>query len=406
LRNPGIQYETAPMKTTPTILALSTAALLLTSCGKTEPTPAEPFEAVYGTFGTSIPVEPPYSYSSQAPAYIQKDNRGGVAIDDKKATLGRVLFYDKALSDNQTIACGSCHQQAFAFSDTAQRSVGLNGGLTGRHSMRLVNNRFAVEQKMFWDERAIDLQAQVVQPIQDHIEMGFSGTNGQPGVSELVTRLQSLTYYRELFAWVYDGDSTVTLDKMGEALTDFVNSIESYDAKFDDGYTNQAALTQPFSNYTSQENQGKALFLAPPNVDVNGIRTGGGAGCAACHQPPEFDIDPNSRNNGVDHVAGDPASADFTNTRSPSLRDVIGPNGQPNGPMMHTGDFIEFKTVIEHYNEVIPDVNNNTLDLRLRRGPNRLQLELTATERTALEAFVKTLTGSNVYTDARWSDPF
>jgi len=259
---------------------------------------------------------------------------------------------------------------------------------------------------MFWDERAIDLEAQVVQPIQDHIEMGFSGTNGQPGVSELVTRLQNLAYYRELFAWVYDGDSTVTLGKMGEALTDFVNSIESYDAKFDDGYTNQAALTQPFSNYTPQENQGKALFLAPPNVDVNGIRTGGGAGCAGCHQPPEFDIDPNSRNNGVDHVAGDPASADFTNTRSPSLRDVIGPNGQPNGPMMHTGDFIEFQTVIEHYNEVIPAVNNNSLDLRLRRGPNRLQLELTATERTALEAFVKTLTGSNVYTDARWSDPF
>ena len=394
------------MKTTPAIFALSTVALLLTSCGKTEPTATEPFEAVYATFGTSVPVEPPYSYESQAPAYIQKDNRGGVAIDNKKATLGRVLFYDKSLSDNKTIACGSCHQQAFAFSDTAQRSIGLNGGLTGRHSMRLVNNRFAIEQKMFWDERAIDLEAQVVQPIQDHIEMGFSGTNGQPGVSELVTRLQSLTYYRELFAWVYDGDSTVTLDKMGEALTDFVNSIESYDAKFDDGYTNQAALTQPFSNYTSQENQGKALFLAPPNVDVNGIRTGGGAGCAACHQPPEFDIDPNSRNNGVDHVAGDPASADFTNTRSPSLRDVIGPNGQPNGPMMHTGDFIEFKTVIEHYNEVIPDVNNNTLDLRLRRGPNRLQLELTATERTALEAFVKTLTGSNVYTDARWSDPF
>ena len=406
MRNPGIQYETAPMKTTPTILALSTAALLLTSCGKTEPTPAEPFEAVYGTFGTSIPVEPPYSYSSQAPAYIQKDNRGGIAIDDKKATLGRVLFYDKALSDNQTIACASCHQQQFAFSDTAQRSIGLNGGLTGRHSMRLVNNRFAIEQKMFWDERAIDLEAQVVQPIQDHIEMGFSGTNGQPGVSELVTRLQNLAYYRELFAWVYDGDSTVTLGKMGEALTDFVNSIESYDAKFDDGYTNQAALTQPFSNYTPQENQGKALFLAPPNVDVNGIRTGGGAGCAGCHQPPEFDIDPNSRNNGVDHVAGDPASADFTNTRSPSLRDVIGPNGQPNGPMMHTGDFIEFQTVIEHYNEVIPAVNNNSLDLRLRRGPNRLQLELTATERTALEAFVKTLTGSSVYTDARWSDPF
>ena len=201
------------MKSTPAILALSAFVLLATACGKREPTPAEPFEAVYATFGTSVPVEPPYSYESQAPAYIQKDNRGGVAIDNKKATLGRVLFYDKSLSDNKTIACGSCHQQAFAFSDTAQRSIGLNGGLTGRHSMRLVNNRFAIEQKMFWDERAIDLEAQVVQPIQDHIEMGFSGTSGQPGVSELVTRLQKLDYYRELFAWVYDGDSTVTLGK-------------------------------------------------------------------------------------------------------------------------------------------------------------------------------------------------
>lgn len=395
-----------PIKTTQTLFAITAGALLAASCGKNKPTPAEPFEAVYAAFGTSVPLEPPFSYESQAPAYFQKDNRGGVAIDDKKATLGRVLFYDKALSDNRTIACGSCHQQAFAFSDTAQRSVGLNGGLTGRHSMRLVNNRFAVEQKMFWDERAIDLEAQVVQPIQDHIEMGFSGTNGQPGVSELVTRLQNLAYYRELFAWVYDGDSTVTLGKMGEALTDFVNSIESFDAKFDDGYTNQAALVQPFSNFSPQENQGKALFLAPPNLDINGLRIGGGAGCAGCHQPPEFDIDPNSGNNGVDHVAGDPASADFTNTRSPSLRDVIGPNGQPNGPMMHTGDFIEFQTVIEHYNEVIPDVNNNTLDLRLRRGNNGIQLELSANEREALEAFVKTLTGSTVYTDERWSSPF
>lgn len=87
--------------------------------------------------------------------------------------------------------------------------------------MRLVNNRFAVEQKMFWDERAIDLEDQVVEPIQDHIEMGYSGTNGQPGVGELVARLQNLAHYRELFAWVYDGDSTVTLGKMGETLTDF-----------------------------------------------------------------------------------------------------------------------------------------------------------------------------------------
>ena len=167
-----------------------------------------------------------------------------------------------------------------------------------------------------------------------------------------------------------------------------------------------AALNQPFQNFTAQENQGKALFLTPPSLNINGVRTVGGAGCAGCHQPPEFDIDPNSLNNGVDHVAGDPSSADFTNTRSPSLREVIGPNGDPNGPMMHTGDFIELTTVIEHYNEVIPDANNLNIDQRLKRGPNTLKLELTTQEREALEAFVKTLTGSNVYTDQRWSSPF
>jgi len=94
------------------------------------------------------------------------------------ATLGRVLFYDKQLSANGAIACASCHKQEFAFSDTAQQSVGLNGGLTGRHSMRLVNSRFADEVRFFWDERASSLEDQTTQPIQDHVEMGFSGENG------------------------------------------------------------------------------------------------------------------------------------------------------------------------------------------------------------------------------------
>ena len=127
-------------------------ALIVSSC---EDGPGavygEPFEAVIAQFGDALPVEPPLSYESKAPQYIQKDVRNGQAIDDKRATLGRVLFYDKSLSDNGTIACASCHQQAHGFSDTAQRSIGLNGEVTSRHSMRLVNNRFAIEQRMFWD---------------------------------------------------------------------------------------------------------------------------------------------------------------------------------------------------------------------------------------------------------------
>jgi cytochrome c peroxidase len=74
--------------------------------------------------------------------------------------------------------------------------------------------------------------------------------------------------------------------------------------------------------------------------------------------------------------------------------------------MTHTGNFLEFTTIMEHYNEVIPDVNNRTVDGRLVRGLTSVKLELTSTERADLEAFIKTLTGHNVYTNERWSSPF
>ena len=392
------------------ILPLVTAAgFLAVGCVKEPPVaPPAPFEATYALLGNDFPLNPPLSYERGAPDYIQKDNLGGATLDDKIATLGRVLFYDRELSANKTIACSSCHLQEFAFSDTAKRSVGLDGGLTHRHAMRLINVRFAVEQRMFWDERASNLLSQVTVPIEDHLEMGFSGTQGQPGMDSLLHRLSQLPYYRELFAWAFDGDSTPTSVRLAHALTQFVASIESFDSKFDEGYeANNGSVAGPFSNFTPAENQGKQLFLAPPQLNHQGVRTGGGAGCAGCHAPPEFDIDPNSRNNGVDATAADPNGLDASNTRAPTLRDVLGPSGLPNGPMMHTGNFIAMETVIEHYNEVVPQPGNTNVDPRLLAfGGQTRKLELTGNERAQLEAFLKTLTGTTVYTETRWSNPF
>ena len=73
------------------------------------------------------------NYANQStPTYITKDNTGTNLITDEGATLGRVLFYDKKLSSDNTISCSSCHHQAFAFGDTSLVSVGVNG-VTGRH---------------------------------------------------------------------------------------------------------------------------------------------------------------------------------------------------------------------------------------------------------------------------------
>ena len=363
------------------------------------------FQEIRSNFGSDFPVEPPLDYQSKAPSYVQLDNRIGVAIDDKKATLGRVLFYDKNLSFNNSIACASCHQQNAAFGDTSSRSIGLDGGLTGRQSMRLANLRFSSEGKMFWDERAISLNDQVTQPIQDHIEMGFSGLQGQPGMNSLLAKLDSIPYYNELFSWAF-GNKSASETFIAEALTDFVSSIESFDSKYDQGVQASGTINGPFPNFTTEENHGLELFLTPAQLNSSGIRTGGGIGCAGCHSPPEFSIGAGIHNNGVDHVAGDPSGFDTTNTKSPSLRDVLNSSGTPNTPMMHTGDFLEFTTIIEHYNEVIPDVNNTTMDPRLAKGPSVVKMELTTSEREDLESFVMTLTGSALYSDVRWSSPF
>jgi len=388
------------------LIMLATGALIVASCNRFSTPPASDFEAVVATFGDQLPVEPPLSYASSAPDYIEKDLRLGEDVDDKLATLGRVLFYDKQLSLNHTISCSSCHQQEHAFGDPSSRSVGLDGEETGRQSMRLVNVRFAEEFRMFWDERAEDLNDQVTQPIQDHIEMGFSGTGNQPTIDSLLRKLSAIDYYKELFEWSYGPSAEITEDRIATALEHFVFSIESFDSRFDQGRSQVGGGLGPFPNFTASENRGKQLFLQMPQINLQGVRIGGGAGCGGCHRPPEFDIIDHSHNNGVDHVAGNPNGFDTTNTRSPSLRDVLGPDGLPNTPMMHTGDFFDFTTVVEHYNEVIQHENNHTVDAKLVRGDLRIQLELNTTERADLENFVKTLSGSNLYVDKRWSNPF
>ena len=168
------------------------------------------------TFGTQINTSQWANYSGQTiPAYIVKRNAGGV--DNARATLGRVLFYDKNLSIENTVSCASCHQHAIGFTDAALASQGVAGGLTGRHSMRLINTRFADENRFFWDKRAASLEEQTLQPIQDHNEMGFSGQAGRPTLTDLIAKLNGLDYYPALFQKVY-GDTSITPARMQESL--------------------------------------------------------------------------------------------------------------------------------------------------------------------------------------------
>jgi cytochrome c peroxidase len=379
--------------------------VLLVACSKSD-TPAVTqtvYTAIANAFGTQIDPNNLANYAAQTkPAYIVKDNTGNNPITNAKATLGRVLFYDKKLSIDNTISCASCHKQAFAFSDNQLVSTGVAGGKTDRHSMRLVNERFGVETKFFWDERAASLESQTTQPIADHNEMGFSGQAGRAGIAALLTKLQGTDYYNELFKFVY-GNITVTEPRLQECLAQFVRSIQSFDSKYDVGRAQVNNDRQNFPNFTAQENVGKDLFLTPPVFDGNSSRIGGGLGCNGCHNAPEFDIDPNTRNNGVMQLGY--TGVDLGVTRAPSLRDLVNNRGELNSALMHTGKIGDLNTAVTHYGSLITD--NQNLDRRLKpNGVNVQRLNLQPTEIAAVVAFLKTLAGTNVYTDKKWASPF
>ena len=209
---------------------------------------------------------------------------------------------------------------------------------------------------------------------------------------------------KELFKFAY-GSEEITETKIQFALAQFIRSIQSFDSKYDVGRALAANDGQPFSNFTAQENQGKNLFLSPPVFDANGVRTSGGLGCAGCHRAPEFDIDPNSLNNGIiGTIAG--TGIDTGNTRAPSLRDLVRTDGTTNGPMMHTGVITTLQAAIGHYGTINIAPGNNNLDPRLTPRGVGQQLNLNATEVNAVIAFLRTLSGTDVYTNTKWSNPF
>jgi cytochrome c peroxidase len=313
-------------------------------------------------------------------------------ITDEGATLGRVLFYDVALSTNQAIACASCHHQSAAFADTEAHSHGFADGLTARNSMSLMDVRYYAPGRMFWDERVPTLEHQVLRPIQDAVEMGMD-------LDDLVERLRGQAYYPPLFALAF-GDPSITSERISRALSQFVRSIIASHTRYDAALVAAGGnVMTSFPSYSAEENLGKALFFRPPD------QPGKSARCAGCHvapgqpQPAVFFMD-RARNNGL-HVdtTGDEGAGNGT-FKSPSLRNVA-----LSAPYMHDGSLPSLRAVVEHYNSGVEPHPN--LDPRLRDPQgNPLRLGLTSDEIDALVAFLETLTDPTIASDARFADPF
>lgn len=308
-----------------------------------------------------------------------------------RATLGRVLFYDGHLSVNNAVSCASCHKQELAFADDVAFSRGFEGKLTGRNSpaiqnilgvnLKITNRLSMMQTPLFWDGRETNLMAFAGRPINNHVEMGMDDPEA------LTAKLTKLPYYADLFNKAY-GDEQITFERVTESIAIFMGAIQSQKTRFDRYQRGDGQLT-------ALELQGLNLFHTKYN-------------CGECHNVTQgYHGTENFMNIGLDENPKDRGRAaisrmpqDEGGFRTPNLRNVA-----LTAPYMHDGRFKTLEHVLEHYSKDIKDVPN--LAEPLRDAKHRpLKMNISDHEKTAIVAFLNTLTDYDMITDAKYSSPF
>ncbi len=375
------------------VLAIFTC-IFLHSCVKDEVTTVvkhysdEQYATLSKTLNLSLS---PTDYTLQLP-----DHLGGsrVNAESSQATLGRVLFYDKKLSANNTVSCASCHKAEKGFSDDVAFSEGFNGEVTERNSLALgafpsFNAYYGFgTSRLFWDNRAANVSEQAEQTLQNPIEMGMN-------LHTLSDKLMEEDYYKILFDKAFPPDyhrNMSTESKILTAIDVFVSSIGTFKTKFDEQMKTHNNPELNFGGFSVQENIGKEVF---------------NANCAKCHNLGSgSSTSIVAANNGLDHVSDDRGLAGFSGQNSdegvfkvPMLRNIA-----VTGPYMHDGRFATLEEVVEHYNSGV--VNHPNLHEFLKTGNQPKHLDLNESEKAALVAFLHTLTDVASTTQEKYLNPF
>jgi cytochrome c peroxidase len=292
---------------------------------------------------------------------------------EERVTLGEKLFHEKLLSRDGSISCASCHHADAAFTDRLPVSIGIEGRRGDRNAMPLFN--LAWKREFFWDGRARSLREQVLMPVGDHREMDESP-------DRVCEKLTASPDYPSLFRAGF-GSPGITPEKIALALEQYLLTLSARDSRFDRAMSGKAALSD-------EEKRGFELFMTEFDP-----RTGQrGADCFHCHGGALFS-DHQFHNNGLDGEA--PGRAQVTGLpgdqrkfATPSLRNVA-----LTAPYMHDGRFATLEEVVEHYSTGIH--RSDTLDPNLAKHP-QAGLHLEAADKSALVAFLKTLTDEKTAT--------
>ncbi|HMT30182.1 MAG TPA: cytochrome c peroxidase [Bacteroidia bacterium] len=291
-------------------------------------------------------------------------------VTNERFELGRKLFYDNILSRNNTISCGSCHQQAGAFAHIDHKMSHGIDDLEGTRNAPPIFN-LAWHSNFMWDGGINHIEVQPIGPIQNPVEMDET-------LSNVITKLQANTEYKSLFKVAYGSDS-ITSQMMLRAMAQFMAVMVSADSKYDKYMRGEAD-----GQMSVQELNGLNLFRQK---------------CESCHSEPLF-TDLTYRNNGLDLVFSDLGRALITldpadegKFKVPSLRNI-----ELSYPYMHNGKIKTLEKVLDHYMTGIKP--SPTLDPLLSQG-----IALTAQEKSDIISFLRTLTDNTFITNPHYADP-
>lgn len=186
------------------------------------------------------------------PLAIPADN----PMTPEKVELGKLLYFDKRVSKDGTVACATCHDPRMAWAEHEATSSGIKQQVGGRNAPTVINAAYVAAQ--FWDGRAPTLEAQATGPVENSIEMGNTMDN-------VVSALSQIPGYEERFRKVFG--TGVTRDGFAKAIAAFERTVLSGDSpydRFDKG--DKSALSE-------SQQRGWDLF------DTQ---------CSVCHTPPLF----------------------------------------------------------------------------------------------------------------------
>lgn len=283
-------------------------------------------------------------------------------MTEAKVALGRRLFFDRALSRDRTKGCVDCHEPEKGYGDGLPTAVGVRGQVGPRNVPSLLNA--AVYPALFWDGRAVSLEAQAEGPLLAPTELDMTE-------ALLVERVEADPAYAPLFAAAF-GSPTVTLRRVGHALASFQRTLLAADSPFDRFWFGGEPDALP-----AAARRGHELFRTK-------------AACAGCHTVGPSDAafsDFGFHATGTGTVGADDVGRagvtgradDRGRFRTPTLRNVA-----LTAPYFHDGSAATLADVVEFYDRGGATVAG--------RPPEVSPLHLSKAERADLVAFLEALT--------------